>query len=169
MNSLTGRLAFGTYILVVSAIFILTWDKILGFLIFLTIAVQAAGSYALRHPDSKFAWIFFRQNYGPEMRIRRMTRGELFRSGFNFLNMSLYPFITLIALRVLPGQFQGRVSTDVFTVVYFASSVFFLICAGLGVYFLMRGLFRRNDYVPQTDPVDETEEAPRERETANMP
>ncbi len=169
MNTLTGRIAFATYILVVSAIFILTWDKILGLLIFLTIAVQAAGSYALRHPESRLAWILFLQKHGPDTRIRRMTKRELYRSGLHFLNLALYPFLTLVALRALPGQFQGRVSTEIFTVVYFASSIFFLLCVGLGAYFLIRGWFRRDDYIPEPDPAEQQEDAPKARQTANMP
>lgn len=168
MNSLTGRIAFATYILVVTAIFILTWDKILGLLIFLTIAVQATGSYALRHPDSRLAWILFRQKHGPNTRIRSMTKTELYHSGLRFLSLAMYPFLTLVALRALPGQFQGRISTEVFTVVYFASSVFFLICVGWGIYFLMRGLLRRANYVPEPPPPDEVEETPKERQTADM-
>lgn len=168
MNSLTGRIAFATYILVVTAIFILTWDKILGLLIFLTIAVQAAGSYALRHPESRMAWILFRQKHGPNTQIRSMTKTEIYHSGLHFLILSMYPFLTLVALRALPGQFQGRISTEIFTVVYFASSLFFLLCVGWGIYFLMRGLLRRADYVPEPPPAEETEDKPRERETANM-
>lgn len=169
MNSLTGRIAFATYILVVTAIFILTWDKILGLLIFLTIAVQAAGSYALRHPESRMAWILFRQKHGPNTRILSMTKTELYHSGLHFLILGMYPFLTLVALRALPAEFQGRISTEIFTVVYFASSLFFLICVGWGIYFLMRGLTRRADYVPEPPSSEETEDSPRERETVNMP
>jgi hypothetical protein len=169
MNTLIGRIAFATYILVVTAIFILTWDKILGLLIFLTIAVQAAGSYALRHPESRMAWILFRHKHGPNTRIRSMTKNDLYRSGLHFLNLAMYPFLTLVALRALPGELQGRISTEIFTVIYFASSVFFLICVGWGVYFLMRGLLRRADYTPEPLPEDDVEVTSKERQTADMP
>jgi hypothetical protein len=169
MNSLTGRIAFAAYILAITAVFIVTGDKILGLLIFLTIGVQVAGSYALRHPESQLAWILFRRKHGPNIHIRSMTKSELYRSGLHFLKFSMYPFLTLVALRALPAEVQGRVSTEIFSVVYFASSIFFLICIGWGIYFLMRGLLRRADYVPAPPEPEQTEKAPEDRQTVNTP
>jgi len=79
-----GRLLFAVYILLLTAIFLMTGDKILGLLIMVTIAVHFGGIYALPHPGSLFAWVFFRLKLGPETRTRQMTKKELMQSGCSF-------------------------------------------------------------------------------------
>ncbi len=148
MHNSFSRLLFAVYILLLTGVFLMTGDKILGLLIFVTVAVHVSGLYALRHPNSLFAWIVFRQRFGPETQTRYMTRQDLLRSGCQFLMLSLYPLLTVVGLRAFAARLEIMMSVEIFSAVYFASSLFFLMCVIGGIYLLIRGLLRSADFVP---------------------
>jgi hypothetical protein len=128
----------------------MTGDKILGLLIIVTIAVHLAGIYALRHPGSFFAYTFYRRPFGPNTRTKEMTKGELARSGAQFLILGLYPFLTLVGLRTFKEQLETILSEGILMAIYFCCSIFFIACVVGGVYLLIRSLIRRSGYIPET-------------------
>jgi hypothetical protein len=130
----------------------MTGDKILGLLIIMTISIHLAGIYALCHPHSLFAWIFFRRKFGPNTQINQMTKKELMQSGVRFFLLSLYPFLTMVGLGAFGKQLKSLLSDGIILSIGFACSIFFGACVIGGTYLIIRGLIRCGSYVPE--PVD---------------